>query len=126
MDFAGLAKPITTYWTTTYELAISQPHQALPMISIAGIDQKIKNALSSRTARSWLLQLWWNWKEVRKGIYKDGHERENVKHEPSLLHLRRLKSQHLGKSWSLSPHPPLFPHHGYCLGVDVKPSTLLF
>ena len=23
------------------------------------------------------------------------------------------------------PHPPLFPHHGYCLGVDVKPSTLL-
>jgi len=23
------------------------------------------------------------------------------------------------------PHPPLFPHHGYSLGVDVKPSTLL-
>ena len=23
------------------------------------------------------------------------------------------------------PHPPLFPHHGYCLGDDVKPSTLL-
>jgi len=23
------------------------------------------------------------------------------------------------------PHPPLFPHHGYCLGVDVKPSALL-
>jgi len=23
------------------------------------------------------------------------------------------------------PHPPLFPHHGYCLGVDVKPSSLL-
>jgi len=23
------------------------------------------------------------------------------------------------------PHPPLFPHHGYCLGVDGKPSTLL-
>jgi len=23
------------------------------------------------------------------------------------------------------PHPPLFPHDGYCLGVDVKPSTLL-
>jgi len=23
------------------------------------------------------------------------------------------------------PHPDLFPHHGYCLGVDVKPSSLL-
>jgi len=23
------------------------------------------------------------------------------------------------------PHPPLFSHHGYCLEVDVKPSTLL-
>jgi len=23
------------------------------------------------------------------------------------------------------PHPPLFPHHGHCLGVDVKPSSLL-
>jgi len=23
------------------------------------------------------------------------------------------------------PHPPLFPHHGYCLGVDVKPSFVL-
>jgi len=23
------------------------------------------------------------------------------------------------------PHPGLFPHHGYCLGVDVKPSSLL-
>jgi len=23
------------------------------------------------------------------------------------------------------PHPPLFPRHGFCLGVDVKPSSLL-
>jgi len=23
------------------------------------------------------------------------------------------------------PHPPRFPDDGYCLGVDVKPSTLL-
>jgi len=23
------------------------------------------------------------------------------------------------------PHPPLLSHDGYCLGVDVKPSTLL-
>ena len=23
------------------------------------------------------------------------------------------------------PHPPLFPHDGYCLGVEVKPSSLL-
>jgi len=24
------------------------------------------------------------------------------------------------------PHPPLFSHDGYCLGVDVKPTSLLF
>jgi len=24
-----------------------------------------------------------------------------------------------------SPHPPLFSHDGYCLGVDIKPSSLL-
>jgi len=24
------------------------------------------------------------------------------------------------------PHPPLFSHNGYCLGVDVKPPSLLF
>jgi len=25
-----------------------------------------------------------------------------------------------------SPHPPLFSHDGYCLEIDVKPSSLLF
>jgi len=24
------------------------------------------------------------------------------------------------------PHPPLFSHDGYCLGVDIKPTFLLF
>jgi len=79
MDSAGLAKAITNYWTTTYSIEISQNQQELPMLSIAGIHRKIKNALSTRSARAWLLKLGWNWKEVRKGIYKDGHEREDVK-----------------------------------------------
>jgi len=90
MDSGGLAKAITTYWTTTYELAISQPHQALPMISIAGIHHKIKNALSSGTAHSWLLKLGWNWKEVRKGIYKDGHEREDLRQYRNNIFLPRM------------------------------------
>jgi len=79
MDSAGLAQAITNYWTTTYHIEISthQPH--LPMLSIAGIHRRIKNALSSRSARAWLARLGWNWKEVHKGIYKDGHERDDVK-----------------------------------------------
>jgi len=60
------------------------------MLSTAGIHHKIKNALSSRSARAWLLKRGWNWKEVRKGIYKDGHERGDVKDYRNTLFLPQL------------------------------------
>ena len=31
-----------------------------------------------RTARRWLAKLGFEWKEFRKGVYKDGHERPDV------------------------------------------------
>ena len=37
-------------------------------------------------------------------------------HEPSLLHLRRLKSQHQGNHRAIPPPPPLLPLDGFCLG----------
>jgi len=81
MDSIGLAKAITTYWTERYP---TMDHNAesgnpLPIISMEGIQRRIKRALATRSARAWLLKLGWNWKEVKKGVYKDGHEREDVK-----------------------------------------------
>ena len=38
------------------------------------------------------------------------------RHEPSPLHLRRLKSQHQGNHCGIPPPPPLLPLHGFCLG----------
>ena len=91
MDFAGLARAVTTYWSTSYEEQISQSVEQLPMLSIAGIHRRIKRALSSRSARAWLLKLSWNWKEVKKGIYKDGHEREDVKLYRNKVFLPRME-----------------------------------
>ncbi|RPA92623.1 hypothetical protein L873DRAFT_1709167 [Choiromyces venosus 120613-1] len=53
---------------------------------------RIKGALSSRSARAWLLKLGWNWKEVKKGIYKDGHEQEDVKEYWDKVFLPQMQS----------------------------------
>jgi len=94
MDSIGLAKAITTYWTEKYP---TMDHNAesgnpLPIISSAGIQRRIKRALSSRSARAWLLKLGWNWKEVKKGVYKDGHEREDVKEYRDQVFLPRMQA----------------------------------
>ncbi|RPB05507.1 hypothetical protein L873DRAFT_1825217 [Choiromyces venosus 120613-1] len=75
MSQAGEAKAVTNYWGQTYDEEISRHDDQLPMISITGIQRRIKLALSSRSARAWLLKLGWNWKEVKRGVYHNGHER---------------------------------------------------
>ncbi|KAA8895915.1 hypothetical protein FN846DRAFT_995097 [Sphaerosporella brunnea] len=40
--------------------------------------RRVKKGLCVRTMERWLHWMGYNWKEVRKGIYKDGHEREDV------------------------------------------------
>ena len=81
MNSAGLAQAVTNYLSETYIDQHPDPSHEnfLPIISIAGVHRRIKKALSSRSARAWLLKLGWNWKEVKKGIYKDGHEHADVK-----------------------------------------------
>ena len=37
-----------------------------------------KRSISERTARNWLNKLGFAWKDVRKGVYIDGHERDDV------------------------------------------------
>lgn len=92
MDSAGLANAVTNYWTTTYGDEIRQSPEQLPMLSIAGIHRRIKKALSTRSARAWLLKMGWNWKEVKKGIYKDGHERDDVKEYRNNVFLPRMEA----------------------------------
>ena len=50
------------------------------------------NTLSSRSARAWLLKLGWNWKEVKRDIYKDGHDCGDVKEYRSTICLLRMQS----------------------------------
>jgi hypothetical protein len=39
----------------------------------------LKEPLSNRTMRRWLVKLGWRRKELKKGVYMDGHERQDVK-----------------------------------------------
>lgn len=94
MDSVGLAKAITSYWSQTFAAPneSNAPGNELPMISIAGIHRRIKRALSSRSARAWLLKLGWNWKEVKKGVYRDGHERQDITEYHEKIFLPRMQS----------------------------------
>jgi hypothetical protein len=47
--------------------------------SIESITRKINAILSSQRARRWLIKLGSHWKEVKKGVYNNGHEKEDVK-----------------------------------------------
>ncbi|KAG0640742.1 hypothetical protein HOY80DRAFT_1041121 [Tuber brumale] len=43
------------------------------------IVRNIQRTISSRSSHPWLQKLGFNWKEVHKGVYNNGHEREDVK-----------------------------------------------
>ena len=81
MDSVGLARAITNYYVDKYE----QPHHQvpndhqLPVVSITGIQRRIQRALTSPSTRTWLLKLGWNWKELKRGVYQEGHERDDIK-----------------------------------------------
>jgi len=80
MDSTGLAATITNYWSKTYGSPERNERPPTQLYTIDGIKPHIKKALSSRSACTWLAKLEWNWKEVRKTVYKDGHERLDVCH----------------------------------------------
>jgi len=78
MDSTGLANAITQYWQKTYPDSGNNETLVYQLYTVDGIKRHIKKALSSRSARTWLAKLGWNWREVRSDIYKDGHERQDV------------------------------------------------
>ena len=54
-----------------FQQALNQ--EILPTLSIV-----LKQSLCERTARRWILRLGWCLKTLKKGVYMDGHEREDV------------------------------------------------
>ena len=55
MDSIGLATAITNYWRGTYGHSPSENNQQSQFYTIDGIRRRIKNNLSSRSARAWLV-----------------------------------------------------------------------
>ena len=74
----GLAKAVTKYWTTQTsqqdaELRVSCVYQALIERHTKG-----KMSLTASVAISWPKRLGFEWKEVRKGVCIDGHEKPDM------------------------------------------------
>jgi len=46
--------------------------------NIIGGAEDWEHSISERTARIWLNKLGFQWKDVRKGVYVDSHERDDV------------------------------------------------
>ena len=62
----------------TGEVTPKQFHKALNDQILPVLGLAVKNGLSERTARRWLLALGWRRTRVKKGVYMDGHERPDV------------------------------------------------
>jgi len=96
----GLAHAITQYWSTG-QLPPPEPLGQRNLISPslhppdqAALEAGIQKILSTRTASRWLNKLGYRYKECRKGVYKDGHERPDVisyRQDHFLPTLSRLK-----------------------------------
>ena len=71
----------TRDWLTSQETGKVTPRrlqQALNEVILPDLNIVLKSPLSVRTARRWLIKLGWRRTVVRKGVYMDGHEREDV------------------------------------------------
>ena len=81
-----LALAITQYWLDGTlpqpEVSPIETSSVLPMAQTSQLpppsSEVMEKVLTSRTAARWLRRLGYKYKEVKKGIYKDGHEREDV------------------------------------------------
>ena len=63
----------------TGEVTPSRFNHALTKHIFPSLGLSLKKPLSDCTMRQWLVKLGWRRKELRKGVYMDGHERQDVK-----------------------------------------------
>ena len=61
---------------------VEEINQSIQSVGIQDAEDPVryrkKSGIRSRTARKWLNKLGYNWQEVKKGVFIDGHEREDV------------------------------------------------
>lgn len=62
---------VTEYWHMCEENISNR--------SISNVAREVEKAISFSTASRWLRKLGFKWKEYRKAVYNDGHERADVK-----------------------------------------------
>jgi len=71
----------TRDWLTSQPTGKVTPRRlqdALNSVIFPDLEIRTKSPLSEQTARRWLIKLGWRRTVVRKGVYMDGHEREDV------------------------------------------------
>ena len=101
-----LAQVVANYWKSVVEQDQSQDNEenddAVRIVqdtiwSLKELNEDpAKWSISSRAAVDWLHKLGYDWKEVRKGLFKDGHERDDVlqyRQDYFLPYLESLKSR---------------------------------
>lgn len=51
---------------------------AVNTVILPALDITPKKPISTRTSRCWLIKLGWRYTQVKKGVYMDGHEHDNI------------------------------------------------
>jgi hypothetical protein len=82
-----LAKAVATHWSSE-----SDDDHPISNRSASHVAREIERVIASSTAVRWLKKLGFKYKEYRKGIYNDGHEREDVKRYRNEEFLPRMES----------------------------------
>ncbi|PUU78302.1 hypothetical protein B9Z19DRAFT_1127013 [Tuber borchii] len=82
----GLAKAIAAYWKESID------EDNIANWSVNNVDSEVQRTIGSRTARRWLHKLGFNYKEYRKGVYNDRHQREDVKAYRDHIFLPRISA----------------------------------
>lgn len=80
----GLARAVTEHWQANNDEIRNR--------SNANFTRQVAKAISSSTASRWLRKLGFKWKEYRKAVYNDGHERPDVKQYRQDVFLPLLES----------------------------------
>ena len=70
---------------------LAEIHNSVVPPATGRMVREIRKTISSGSSWRWLRKLRFKWKEVRKGVYNDGHERDDVKQYRKEIFLPFLK-----------------------------------
>ena len=74
----NMAAAVTAYWQKQTNLQDAQQRTAWVYQALVDRKEKGKLSVTVSTAVRWLRKLGFEWREVRKGVFIDGHEKEDV------------------------------------------------